>query len=317
MDALAGDGRVGVADGFLAAGVVGLLTSFLAGVAGLAGCAAVDRPAEGAVAPGLELGGLAEGAVFAAVDVDVGRVAGAAEAGLVVLETAGLSGLAAAVVAGLGAVEEAGLGPAVLGFVLASPLGPTDGFLFAGETPVAVFAPLVAAGEEAGLAVAAPPAGFLSAILAAAVPTGLLGGAAAVGVVFFFSGAAALVFFATPLVRDLGAPLAARFWAVPGREPGPVVPAAVLVPAPAPGFALAGPFALVFSSPALPPFPALAAGGAVSCGLHCSSSPGCDGGGPCPGSSPVGGPSVTGSAPESMGSNVAVATPSGFISPRS
>lgn len=216
-------GRVrGEAAGFLAAGVVGLLTSFLMGVVVFVDWTGV-RPAGGAVVlAGDGLAGVVvlavEGEGFDAdVDVldaaeaagfgaaDAGREVVVPAAGLVVLETGGLSVLGEAVVPGLVVAAEAGLGAVVFGLVL-SPFTGAAGVFLAACVPVVLAA---LAGAVAGRVV---PTGFFSMVLGAVLvvtaPAGFLDGAV-VGVVFF-SGAALGVFLATPLVCVFCTPFVRR-----------------------------------------------------------------------------------------------------------
>lgn len=218
-------GRVrGEAAGFLAAGVDGLLTSFLMGVVVFVNWAGV-RPAGGAVV--LAGDGLAPEVVVLAVegedfdaDVDVlvaaeavgfgaadaGREVVVPVAGLVVLETGGLSVLGEEVVPGLVVVAEAGLGAVVFGLAL-SPFTGAAGVFLAGCVVPVVLAAL--AGAVAGRVV---PIGFFSVVLGAVLvvtaPAGFLDGA--VVDVVFFSGPAPAVFLATPLVCVFCTPFVRR-----------------------------------------------------------------------------------------------------------
>lgn len=236
---LAVEGRLrGEGAAFLAAGVEGLVTSFLMGVVVLEACEMGVRPAEGVVVEaglGVEL--FAEGVVVLGVGVvvvlgvvvvvlgvaglvvgvelltvagrgaEAGRGAVVPVLGLVVLETGGLSGLGA--VAVLGLVVAAGFFTA--GVVLTPLVGGAGVFLLA-VVPVA-FTPLVVVGAEVGRL-------------------------AVLGAGLFFSGAVEAMFFlATPLVGGFETPLATRLWAVGGR---------VLVVVGAPDFVLLG--VLVFAS---------------------------------------------------------------------
>lgn len=314
--------------GLLAAGAVaGLVTSFLTRPVVLGGCAAAVRPAEGAVAPGLEAAGLPVGAEAPAgfeVAEERPRRVGAV-AGLVVLGTVVLSVLAAA---GLGAAaDDVGLGAVVLGLVPFT--GPAGGLLAAMPlVPAGPLVPLDAVAAEAGLAA---PTGFLSAATlvwvlagdaaAVAPPTGLFaraaGAPAPVAVVFFLSGAG---FLAKPSAAGF-TPFTMRLWAAPvGRAPGPVAPGA-LAPATPPGLALAvaaTPLVLALGSAALP-LASLRTGGAVGgfsgcCCCVVSPSSGFVGGGACWGnSSSVATVAEAPSPSASVGSMVAMATPSGFI----
>lgn len=201
--ALVEAGRVrGEAVDFLAAGVAGLLASFLMGV-GLFVDVVGARPAEGVLAgDGLAVEVVvlaADGVVFDAVvgvlgvageadfgAADVGREAVVPVAGLDVLETGGLSVLGEEVVLGLVVAAAAGLGAEAKGFGLA--FSPLTGVFLAGCVVPVVFG---------------APTGFFSVVLLAVlvvtapvVPTGFL---EAVVVVFFSAAAPAVVFLATPL----------------------------------------------------------------------------------------------------------------------
>lgn len=201
--ALVEAGRVsGEAVDFLAAGVAGLLASFLMGV-GLFVDVVGARPAEGVLAgDGLAVEVVvlaADGVVFDAVvgvlgvageadfgAADAGREAVVPVAGLDVLETGGLSVLGEEVVLGLAVAAEAGLGAEDRGFGLA--FSPLTGVFLAGCVVPVVFG---------------APTGFFSVVLLAVlvvtapmVPTGFL---EAVVVVFFSAAAPAVVFLATPL----------------------------------------------------------------------------------------------------------------------
>lgn len=181
-------------------------------------------------------------------------------------------------------------------------------------------------------ALAPTPTGFLSATLvwvltgepvaAVAPPNGLLLAAnvlppVAVGA-FFLSSTA---FLARSLAEGF-TPFTMRFWAAPGRDVAPAVVFVAAVPA-VPGRVLVAPtpLALALGSAALP-FVSLAAGGAVGFSGCCGGSSGCVGGGACccnSSSSIVVAAAAAASGAEasaasaSVGSMVAMATPSGFI----
>lgn len=346
VDFVAEAGRVrGDAAGFLAAGVVGLVASFFMGVVVLDACDAGGLPPEGVVDVVLEAAGLgvveevlgvvglavvvellAVLAVGGRVEAEAGRDAAVPVVGLVVLET-GLSVLGEAAELGLVRAAEAGLGAvgllaaAAVLLVLTS-LAAADDVFFVAVVPLADFTPLVVA--EAGRAV---PAGFFSPTLAEvleagapAVPVGFLE-AAEVGVLFL-SGVAE-VFLATPLVWGLDTPLVRRFWAVLGRALD-----AVLVWPALPGFVLAAALLVVLALGSAAGLPLVLAGGVSLVGSGWGSPWPISPTDCCPitssaglaawlASSPTGGAaSFTGlDSNVSIGSNAAVATPSGFISP--
>lgn len=337
VDFVAGEGRVRVdSAGFLDAEVAGLVTSFFTGVVFLAVCDAGALPPEGVVEVGLEaaglavvveevlgVAGLAVAGELLAVGVRAGPVAGRGDAaalgvGLVVLETGGLGEAAELGLVGVAdAVLGAGgfLAAAAAAVLVLTPLAAVGAVFLAAVVPVIGFAPLVA-GEA--------PVGFFSPTLlleagAGAVPVGFLEGA---GVGVLFLTAAGAGFLAAPLVWGLDTPFARRLWVVLGRDPGVLAGLAV------PGFVLAVALLVVLAlgSPEVL-FPVLAAGVSLAWSGWGSAWPvsptGCCGIssaglaawlGSCP---TAGAASFTGlDSNVSIGSSAAVATPSGFISPR-